>query len=127
MPDTERGGSGRNKLAVTTPATLRGKMDAYRLYWASGREQCEHGVFPLVLFLVPDRPRHELVARLIAEQRSDGLRLYDVAVLDEAADARSSSRNRHEGKSLIRSLTIVNVWRDCLDAKGGDDGETHPR
>jgi hypothetical protein len=72
--------------ATESAATVRHKIEVYRRYWAIGREQIRHGVFPLVLYLVPDQPRHAQLAAVIAQQPADSQRLYRIALVDQAAE-----------------------------------------
>jgi protein involved in plasmid replication-relaxation len=71
-------------LATESTTTMTHKAETYRRYWASGTEQAAHGVFPLVLFLVPDQPRQTQLENIIAHQPSDAQRLYHVATYDQA-------------------------------------------
>lgn len=60
------------------PATLARKLAAYGSYLASGREQQAEGVFPGVLWLVPDTERQRVLQRAIA--RSDGEAVHRTAL-----------------------------------------------
>ncbi|MFL6136716.1 MAG: replication-relaxation family protein [Frankiaceae bacterium] len=66
-----------------SPATLVRKLDAYRAYWTSGREQATNGVFPRILWLVPDAARAELVRELADQQPQAAGRLHLVRPFDE--------------------------------------------
>jgi hypothetical protein len=65
--------------------TIRRKLEVYVAYWRSGSEQRNHGVFPVVLWLVPDEPRLTVIARMIGQLPPDGQALFMVCRLDEAA------------------------------------------
>lgn len=58
--------------------------DRYRAYWATGAEQATHGVFPRVLWLVPDPHRAAQVHNVIARQPAEARPLFTVAAYDEA-------------------------------------------
>ncbi len=66
-------------------ATITRKADTYRAYWSSGREQARSGgVFPRVLFLVPDEARHQQVVDTLGRQPAESWALYQVALFDQA-------------------------------------------
>jgi hypothetical protein len=60
------------------------KLAAYRRYWQSGTEQANHDVFPLVLWLVPDERRAQLLAGAIARQPVEARSLFVVSLHAEA-------------------------------------------
>jgi len=68
------------------PALTR-KFDRYRLYWMTGSEQRRRGVFPRVVWLVPDAKRHDQLVDVAAKQPADAWRLFRVALFDEAVKA----------------------------------------
>jgi hypothetical protein len=70
--------------ATEAPSTLARKLDLYRRYWQSGREQSRHGVFPRVLWIVPNEQRKGLVVELTATQPAEAWSLFQV-VTDEQA------------------------------------------
>jgi len=89
-------------LASESPATIRAKAAVYIAYYATGQEQTRHdGVFPRVVFLVPDEARREEVTEALDELRPEHRRLFAVHLLaeatrvlapnDEAADAGSGA------------------------------------
>jgi len=61
------------------PATIERKAGVYRSYWSSGREQATLGVFPRVLWLVPDRPRAEVLTDVLSRGPADSRQLHAVA------------------------------------------------
>lgn len=73
-------------LATESMTTVARKAEAYRRYWASGREQADHGVFPLVLFLVPEQPRRSQIQYTLDRQPPDSRRLYQTALLSQASE-----------------------------------------
>ena len=68
----------------TSPATIAAKCEAYRRYEQSGEEVRRHGVFPGVLFIVPNAQRAQAIAAVIARQPSDAQELFAVVTEDEA-------------------------------------------
>ena len=67
--------------------TLRTKMDRYRAYWSSGQEQHRHGVFPRVLWLVPDRARYDVLIDVMGRQPAEAWQLFKVAEFGDAIEA----------------------------------------
>jgi hypothetical protein len=67
-----------------SPATIERKASVYRGYWATGHEQAAHGVFPLVLWLVPDEPRAQLLRTALQRSPVDAGRLHTVVPFDRA-------------------------------------------
>ncbi|MDP9340536.1 MAG: replication-relaxation family protein [Actinomycetota bacterium] len=65
---------------------IRRKLDTYRAYWASGREQSALGLFPWVLFVVPGSARAETIRDLIGRQPKESHRLFRVALVDETVE-----------------------------------------
>jgi hypothetical protein len=61
--------------------TISRKCDLYRSYWVSGTEDERTGVFPRVLWLVPDERRAEEIRRVIRRQPDEAVELFDVALL----------------------------------------------
>ena len=64
--------------------TISRKCDGYRRYWQSGTEQARTGVFPRVLWIVPDARRAEAVAEVCSRQPAEAWQLFAVAVQGEA-------------------------------------------
>ncbi len=68
----------------TRPATIAAKCLAYQRYELSGQEQRRHGVFPGVVFIVPDDARAAAIRRVIARQPPSLQPLFVVAREDQA-------------------------------------------
>jgi hypothetical protein len=66
------------------PVTLARKCDLYRHYWQRGAEQQRHGVFPKVLFTVPDEDRKSVVVDVLVRQPADAWPLFQVVPEDGA-------------------------------------------
>lgn len=71
-------------LGTESSATLDRKLDAYRAYWRSGREQQRRGLFPRVLWLVPNERRHAVMADACARQPAEAWPLFMVTLYDDA-------------------------------------------
>jgi hypothetical protein len=65
-------------------STLTRKLDAYRRYWSNGIEQAKHGVFPRVIWLVPNERRHQVVVDACNRQPADAWQLHQVTLYDDA-------------------------------------------
>jgi hypothetical protein len=57
---------------------LKRKLDRYGQHFASGREQEQHGVYPRIIWAVPDTKRATQLHRLIERQGSLARRLHTV-------------------------------------------------
>jgi len=70
--------------ATESPRTLERKLIQYRRYWASGREQARHNLFPLILLLVPHEGRERVALDLCRRQPADSRALFRVALYEQA-------------------------------------------
>jgi hypothetical protein len=66
--------------------TLARKCDTYRRYWQSGTEQARSGIFPRVLFLVPDTQRYRTLVGVFGRQPVEAWPLFVVALYEQAAE-----------------------------------------
>jgi hypothetical protein len=48
------------------PPDIVKKARVYQQYWATGAHQAKHGLFPAVVWVVPDTPRADAIARALA-------------------------------------------------------------
>lgn len=64
--------------------TLARKCERYRQYWQSGVEQVRTGVFPRVLWLVPDERRYAALVDVLGRQPAESWQLFAVAREAEA-------------------------------------------
>jgi hypothetical protein len=62
--------------------TLLKKCRQYERYWQSGREQAAHGVFPAVLWVVPDERRAQVLIRSIRRHFGADRELFRVTTAD---------------------------------------------
>jgi hypothetical protein len=67
--------------------TVQRKLKEYLHYEASGVEQQARGVFPKVLWTVPDEARGEVLRREIDQLSGTGRELFAVSLLQEAVEA----------------------------------------
>jgi hypothetical protein len=68
-----------------SPTKLARHADRYRHYWQSGTEQHASGMFPKVLFVVPDPDRAETVNKTLARQPAEAWPLFAVVTFNDAA------------------------------------------
>jgi hypothetical protein len=73
-------------LATESLPTIGRKLRVYVDYWRSGREQHDHGVFPRVWWLVPDRARLTAVVRVIRHLPHEALDLFRVALQTDVTE-----------------------------------------
>jgi hypothetical protein len=65
--------------------TIARKCEVYRRYWQAGVEQARTGgVFPRVLWLVPDQQRREALLDVTSRQPGDAWTLFAVELFDDA-------------------------------------------
>ena len=77
--EVDRGTESRTALAR--------KCDLYRQYWQTGREQSRaSGIFPKVLWLVPDERRQAALVEVIGRQPAYAWPLFAVALNSEAVE-----------------------------------------
>ncbi|HEY7831902.1 MAG TPA: replication-relaxation family protein [Solirubrobacteraceae bacterium] len=65
-------------MATESPSTIRAKAQRYLEHYRSGREQQEHGVYPKVLWVVPDARRAEQIMGVLARLPAPAERLFSV-------------------------------------------------
>lgn len=70
-------------MGTESPSALRRKLDAYRRYRSSGIEQHQSGVFPRVVWIVPDDRRRAVLAPLI---RTDEHALFAITTPERLLD-----------------------------------------
>jgi hypothetical protein len=68
----------------TRPATIVDKCRRYRRYELSGQEQRRHGVFPGVIFIVPNVARARMIRRVTDRQPTEARDLFTVATEEQA-------------------------------------------
>jgi hypothetical protein len=71
-------------LATEASGTLRTKAARYLAHYRSGSEQAEHGVYPRVLWAVPNEHRVGQVTDALRHLPDEATRLFTVRRLDEA-------------------------------------------
>lgn len=73
--------------ATEHPARITRKAREYADYWQSGTEQRQHGVFPKVLWIAPDRQRAAVIVDALARLDPDTWRLFEVCDVEHFAQA----------------------------------------
>jgi hypothetical protein len=71
-------------MATEAQTTIEGKARRYHNYHRTGTEQAEHGVFPRVLWIVPDAPHAETVRETLERLPADAHRLFAVTTTADA-------------------------------------------
>jgi len=74
-------------LGTETTSRIIAKAKTYVGYYRSGREQHRSGLFPQVLWLVPDLARIELLSDALGRLPAEYWRLFQVRLLADAVDA----------------------------------------
>jgi hypothetical protein len=64
--------------------TIARKCEVYRRYWQAGVEQARSGVFPRVLWLVPDVRRRDALVDIVGRQPGEAWTLFAVALFDDS-------------------------------------------
>lgn len=72
-------------LGTETPSMVEQKCARYLAYWRTEREERLNGVFPLVVWLVEDEHRRELIAALLQRLPREARALFSVALLSDTA------------------------------------------
>lgn len=73
-------------LGSESARTIARKATVYGEHYRSGAEQHEHGVYPRVVWLVPDDVRAEQVEGVLARQPAETRRLFTVCRFDDAVN-----------------------------------------
>lgn len=76
--------------------TLADQLERYVAYYESGREQREHGVFPMVLWLTPSHERAATIAACVQQLPAAYQPLFRVERFAEAPDMMLSSYNAND-------------------------------
>ena len=70
-------------LNTEAPCRIIRKCESYGRYYLSGREQKRLGVFPRVVWIVPDEKRKQTIIRHIRENLSEYADLFAVIVFED--------------------------------------------
>jgi hypothetical protein len=76
--------------ATESMTRIREKAKAYYRHWQSGREQSSEGVYPTVLFVVPDEKRRTQIIETLANLAAEQWQLFQVVTADTAVGAMAS-------------------------------------
>jgi hypothetical protein len=66
-----------------SPEAISRKCHAYDLYWRSGLEQAEHGTYPLVLWVAPNKRRTQKIDGVIARARNVNRELFRSTITEQ--------------------------------------------
>jgi hypothetical protein len=72
--------------ATASVPTVARKLDLYRRYWQTGREQDRFGAFGRVLLLAPHDKRRAVLAEAVKRQPTDAQPLFRAALYEDAAN-----------------------------------------
>ncbi len=75
--------------STESSTVIRRKATAYVSYWQNGSEQARHGIFPAVVWLVPDDHRKQQVIEALARLPAESWQLFRVALNHNAIGALS--------------------------------------
>jgi protein involved in plasmid replication-relaxation len=73
-------------LGTESLPTIKRKCLAYAAYWRSGLDQQRHGLFPRVLWLVPNEHRADGIASVVQHLADDARDIFTVALLKDGPD-----------------------------------------
>jgi hypothetical protein len=73
-------------------SVIRKKAESYIAYYDSGTEQQRCGIFPKVVFVVPDDRRLAHIVHVLARLSADNWRLFQVVTNEQAMGALSGSQ-----------------------------------
>jgi hypothetical protein len=74
-----------DRATASAPSVAR-KLDLYRRYWQTGREQERFGAFGRVLLLAPHEARRAVLTDAVKRQPAEAQTLYRAALCEDAAD-----------------------------------------
>lgn len=80
-------------LGTEGSTAIETQLDRYLAYARSGREQAAHGVFPKVLWLVPDAKREATLAAVIAQSATSDPELFAVACFEDATEVLTEAKS----------------------------------
>ena len=72
--------------ATASAPTITRKLDVYRRYWQTGRDQERFGAFGRVLLLAPHETRRKVLADAVKRQPTEAQPLFRAALYEDAAD-----------------------------------------
>jgi hypothetical protein len=80
-------------MGTESPQVIIRKRDAYLAYFRSGREQKTTGVFPWVIFLVPEEHRRRSLERALGSPRPGEPDMFVVALTEDAIGVLAGARS----------------------------------
>jgi hypothetical protein len=100
-------------LATESPSTVLRKCGQYLAYMRSGIEQAKSGVFPLVVWIVPDGKRKGSLQRHIADNFKANARLFIVLTLDELEPLVLSGAEAFLGEKPLKTQGNFGISVTC--------------
>ena len=70
-------------LATESPATILKKCERYYDYYRTNLEQRKHGVFPAIIWIVPDKARKEVLQTTIAKANQKNTKMFLIIMPDD--------------------------------------------
>jgi hypothetical protein len=86
--------------ATESPSRIKRKAETYVSYFLSGREQDETGLFPRVLWVVPDLDRMDALIEALGRLPAEGWQMFRVTTMDAFASTISKGAGNGEEVSL---------------------------
>jgi hypothetical protein len=86
-------------LATESLPTIERKCLRFMAYWRSGIEQQRRGVFPMVVWLVPNEHRKANIERTIGRLAVEASGLFTVALTDDGTDFLTSLPGREKSEN----------------------------
>lgn len=84
-------------LATESPTTILKKCERYHDYYKTNLEQRKHGVFPAIIWIVPDKARKEVLQTTITKFNKKNTKMFLVILPD---DLEKIIINGFDGKDL---------------------------
>jgi hypothetical protein len=79
-------------------SVIRRKSLAYIAYWRAGNEQRSNGIFPQVVWLVPNERRRAAIVDLLSSLDAETWQLFRVGLVDEAVRLLSGDQSLTKGE-----------------------------
>jgi hypothetical protein len=88
--------------ATEATTVILGKAKTYCRYWQSGREQITEGVFPTVLFVVPDDDRRLQLLGALSQLPAEHRHLFQIATAESTVRSMASGEliNDNNGEGV---------------------------
>jgi hypothetical protein len=105
-------------LDTESPATVMRKCEQYVRYFQSGMEQRKHGVFPLVVWIVPtDKRKGSLSSHMDAQFSGSVRQIFVVITLDQLPELVRNGKVKIEVKTEAKSPCISSQTELSLESE----------